>query len=179
MLRSADALQAAVLAAFVVTAVPLGSACNALTGADALRLGDDDDASSDGNPSEAVAEGAGASSAGGDDAVAVGAGNGSSATGPSSATSGGFGGPSGSSGVGGDSGSGSSSGGPEPLPTDCGAYPSGPYGVAVGSAVPPSLSWQGYAPGSDQVSTVVPDDFYDCDGTRGIDAVLLDTSQFG
>ena len=58
-------------------------------------------------------------------------------------------------------------------------YPAGPYGVAQGQVVPPNLSWQGYAPGSNSVSTFTAEDLFDCDGSRGIHAVIIDTSQFG
>jgi hypothetical protein len=60
-------------------------------------------------------------------------------------------------------------------------YPAGPYGVAEGQTVPPMLTWQGYAegPSSDGVVTITMSDYFDCDGTKGIDALMVDTSQFG
>jgi hypothetical protein len=55
-------------------------------------------------------------------------------------------------------------------------YPSGPYGQQVGDVVDPSMAWQGYAPGASAPSTVHASDFYDCDGSKGIRAVLFDES---
>ena len=58
-------------------------------------------------------------------------------------------------------------------------YPAGPYGVGQGQTVPPSLSWQGYAPGASSPSTLSIQEFFDCDGAKGIHAILFDTSQYG
>src|SRR5215472_16178311 len=55
-------------------------------------------------------------------------------------------------------------------------YPAGPYGTTVGSTLPPTLVWQGYAPGASAASTIRVTDFYDCDGSKGINALLMDTS---
>lgn len=52
-------------------------------------------------------------------------------------------------------------------------YPSTGYGVHVGETVDPSLSWQGYGPSSDVAGAVSPPDFFDCDGSKGIHAVLF------
>ncbi|HHH27494.1 MAG TPA: hypothetical protein ENK57_03965 [Polyangiaceae bacterium] len=139
------------------------SGCNAITGADAIVLdgADDDDAG----------DGAGADDTG---AVAVGAGGQTSGpVGPAGVGGAGEGvgaGPA-STGVGG-TGTGA------PGPTEC-EYPAGPYGVAQGQIVPPNLTWQGFAPGSSTPETISIQDFFDCDGSRGINAVLFDTSQFG
>jgi hypothetical protein len=46
----------------------------------------------------------------------------------------------------------------------------------VGSVVDPSLSWQGYVDDSGQVTTVSIASYYDCDGTKGVRALLLDQS---
>src|ERR1019366_3667859 len=54
-------------------------------------------------------------------------------------------------------------------------YPSGPYGTAVGKVPDPSMTWQGFAPGATTVSTVNITDFYDCDGSRGINALVVDS----
>ena len=62
-------------------------------------------------------------------------------------------------------------------PTDC-EYPAGPYGVAQGDIVPPTLTWQALAPGQDSPSTLTMADLHDCDGTHGIDAIEVDTKQF-
>ncbi len=74
----------------------------------------------------------------------------------------------------GQTGSGASTG----AGMDC-MWPAGPYGVGQGDTLPSGKSWQGYAAGSTQAGTVALADFYDCDGSRGINAVLFDTSQFG
>ncbi len=58
-------------------------------------------------------------------------------------------------------------------------YPTGPYGIAKGDVLPPTLTWKGFAPGAKEPSSLSPRDVFDCDGDRGIDAVIIDTSQFG
>jgi hypothetical protein len=55
-------------------------------------------------------------------------------------------------------------------------YPPGPYGKTQGSTLAPTLTWQGYAPGSSSVSTVNITDFFDCDGSKGINALAIDES---
>jgi hypothetical protein len=55
-------------------------------------------------------------------------------------------------------------------------YPAGPYGVTVGKVLPPTLSWQGFAPGATAASTVKITDLYDCDGSKGINAILIDNA---
>lgn len=52
-------------------------------------------------------------------------------------------------------------------------YPPGPYGTSVGQVVQPSLSWQGYVEGAAAATTISIQDYFDCDGTRGIHALLL------
>lgn len=59
---------------------------------------------------------------------------------------------------------------PDPPPATC-TYPGGPYGETAGSVVSPNLSWDGFRPGSTTPTTVSPNDFFDCDGSRGINAV--------
>jgi hypothetical protein len=61
------------------------------------------------------------------------------------------------------------------VPETC-PYPSGPYGIDQGSIVSPSMTWQGYKPNSSSVSTITMRDFFDCDGTKGVNAILVDTS---
>jgi len=56
------------------------------------------------------------------------------------------------------------------------SYPAGPYGTSVGDVVDPSLSWQGYVNDGMTATTVTVKDYYDCDGTEGINALLLDES---
>jgi hypothetical protein len=40
----------------------------------------------------------------------------------------------------------------------------------------PTLTWQAYAPGSTTPTTLKLSDLYDCDGSKGINAIVLDTS---
>jgi len=56
------------------------------------------------------------------------------------------------------------------------AYPAGPYGTKVGDVVDPSLSWQGYLDDGTQAQTVAMSQYLDCDGSKGISALLLDES---
>lgn len=144
--------------------LPVGfslTACNAITGADAIVLdgSDDDDGGSEGAGAGAAAAGSGGQTNGPVGPAGVGGAVAGSGAGPTS------------SGVGG-------TGTGEPGPTEC-EYPAGPYGVAQGQTVPPSLTWQGFAPGSSTAETISILDFFDCDGSRGIHAVLFDTSQYG
>jgi hypothetical protein len=46
----------------------------------------------------------------------------------------------------------------------------------VGSVVDPSLRWQGYVDNAGQATDVSIRDYYDCDGTKGVRALLLDES---
>jgi len=55
-------------------------------------------------------------------------------------------------------------------------YPSGPYGVAVGKVLNPDLQWQGFAPGATTASTVKITDLYDCDGSKGLNAIVVDSA---
>ena len=80
------------------------------------------------------------------------------------------------SGVGGVSAGSTSGAGAGPMACE---WPAGPYGVDEGDILPPSLAWQGYAEGSDQPGTISIQDYFDCDGSRGIDAVMIETSQYG
>jgi hypothetical protein len=75
----------------------------------------------------------------------------------------------------GGSSSGSSSGGTPGDAAGC-TYPAGPYGTSVGSILSPTLTWQGFAPGATSPSTIRMTDLFDCDGTKGINALLMDTS---
>ncbi len=63
-------------------------------------------------------------------------------------------------------------------PTDlCAAgYPAGPYGTGVGKVVNSGLAWKGYLPGVSTISTITPHDLFDCDGSKGIDAIVFDVS---
>lgn len=55
-------------------------------------------------------------------------------------------------------------------------YPAGPYGTDVGAVVDPSLAWQGYVDDAAQPTRVSVTDFFDCDGSRGVRALVLDES---
>jgi len=55
-------------------------------------------------------------------------------------------------------------------------YPAGPYGTGVGKIVNPGLAWKGYLPGSSTVSTFTPNDLWDCDGSKGINAIIFDVA---
>jgi hypothetical protein len=52
-------------------------------------------------------------------------------------------------------------------------YPSGPYGVALGSVLSPTLAWHGYAPNATTPSTLKITDLYDCDGSKGVNAIVV------
>jgi thiol-disulfide isomerase/thioredoxin len=52
-------------------------------------------------------------------------------------------------------------------------YPQGEPGVLEGMLVDGALAWQGYAAASDAPSTVAAADYFDCDGAKGIDALLV------
>jgi hypothetical protein len=145
-------------------------ACNAISGADAIVLDDVDDDGGNGN--QEVASGAGPGSGAGGNPAGPGA---TSGAGGHPTTGGGPDGSGPSTGAGAGTTSG---GGDDPGPTQC-EYPAGPYGVAQGQTVPPGLSWQGFAPGNASATTVTIEEFFDCDGSKGIHAVLIDTSQFG
>ncbi|MBI4699678.1 MAG: redoxin domain-containing protein [Deltaproteobacteria bacterium] len=58
-------------------------------------------------------------------------------------------------------------------------YPLGPYGVTKDKVLSPSLKWQGFPPESEEQATIMVGDYLDCEGTRGINAVLFTTHQFG
>ena len=66
----------------------------------------------------------------------------------------------------------SSSGTPPPMCT----YPEGLYGIEVDKLFAPMRSWPGFADGSDVPTVLHPEDYYDCDGSRGINALVLDES---
>jgi hypothetical protein len=61
-------------------------------------------------------------------------------------------------------------------PTGACTYPAGGYGVDMGTIVAPTFSWQGYAEGSAQLSTISIEAYFDCDGTKGVNALLVDVS---
>jgi len=58
----------------------------------------------------------------------------------------------------------------------CNGYPQGPYGTTVGTTIQPGYAWQGYAPKAASSSTISSQDLSDCDGSKGINAIVLDVS---
>jgi len=64
------------------------------------------------------------------------------------------------------------------LPTVC-DYPTGPYGPSVGMTVSKYQSYNGYAPGGQQPTDFRIAELHDCDGTHGVDAILVVTTQYG
>ncbi len=149
-------------------------ACNSLTGVNALTLDNSDPASGGG--------GAGRGDTNPD----------GSGAGP--ATNGGGGDPAGGGGAGGDTGettsttsttttttsststtSTTSTTTTSQSPVDC-QYPDGGYGINEGSVVNGNLAWQGYSEGASQLGSVSIQDYFDCDGSKGINALLIDSS---
>ena len=55
-------------------------------------------------------------------------------------------------------------------------YPQGPYGTGEGKIVNPGLSWQGYLPNQTSASSITPNDLFDCDGSKGINAIVFDVA---
>ncbi len=55
-------------------------------------------------------------------------------------------------------------------------YPKGPYGVGLNTVLDPNSSWQGYAANDTQVTTLKMSDLFDCDGSKGINAIMIDVS---
>ncbi len=85
-----------------------------------------------------------------------------------------------------DSGGGSGGTSPAPPPESGGGspgiggsggsvctYPTGPFGTQVGSTLAPGLKWQGYRADSGQVEEISIQDYFDCDGAKGVNALLL------
>jgi hypothetical protein len=52
-------------------------------------------------------------------------------------------------------------------------YPTGETGVLQGMLVDGALAWEGIAASDDAPATVTMADYYDCDGTKGINALLV------
>ncbi len=134
------------------------TACNSVSGADKISLYDTDD---DDGAGAGTTNNSGGANAGGN-------------TGSESNGVGGSGGNPDGSGPNATANNSSSTGGPQPC-----VYPSGPYGVDQGDTVPPSLTWQVFAPGSSSASSLRMEDLHDCDGARNIDVIIIDTSQYG
>jgi hypothetical protein len=63
-------------------------------------------------------------------------------------------------------------GGAGGAPVAC-QYPAGPYGNTPGTVIAPNMTWQGFKDGSAQAGPISIQDYYDCDGTKGINAILI------
>jgi hypothetical protein len=59
---------------------------------------------------------------------------------------------------------------PDPKPEL--TYPEGPYGKTAGSVIP-NLSWEGYKNGTGDWGTISLLDYYDPDGSKGINAIKV------
>ncbi len=81
----------------------------------------------------------------------------------------------------GSSSSSSGSGGPCEIPwgpSGC-DWPSGvTFGTDEGDTLGPGFEWEGYAEGCSVPSTITIQDFYDCDGALGLNAIYLTSSRF-
>jgi thiol-disulfide isomerase/thioredoxin len=62
--------------------------------------------------------------------------------------------------------------GPDIARSAC-VYPAGPFGTALGKVVSPNLTWDGYIDGSQTVGTLKMSDLHDCDGSKGLNAILV------
>ncbi len=51
-------------------------------------------------------------------------------------------------------------------------YPPGPYGKTVGAVIP-NATWEGYKDGTGEWTKISLLDYYDPDGTRGINAIKI------
>jgi predicted small secreted protein len=61
------------------------------------------------------------------------------------------------------------------MATQC-DYPTTGFGNKIGGVIPSTKKWSGYAEHADVVSMINISDFYDCDGSRNINALLIDES---
>ena len=71
-------------------------------------------------------------------------------------------------------GAGAGGGGGPPKKVEC-TYPPEPYGLKMGSIITPN-KFEGYVGDATEVSLVGVGDYYDCDGSKGINALLVDVS---
>jgi len=55
-------------------------------------------------------------------------------------------------------------------------YPAQGFGATPGTIVRPDLSWQGFAPNASTITAIAAKDFFDCDGSKGINAIVFDVS---
>ncbi len=123
--------------------------CNSLTGVDRLTIDDGE------------GEGAGSSTGSGQGGAPVTSGAGGTSV--ASSSSGGQGSSSSST-----SGASSSSSGA----VSC-QYPQGSTGVSMGKVVPQSFTWQGFKENSQSPSAISIQDYFDCDGSKGQNALLI------
>ncbi len=56
-------------------------------------------------------------------------------------------------------------------------YPGGPYGNTANKILSPNSSWTGYAPGGSSTTSLTAEDLFDCDGSKGINAVIFTMAQ--
>ena len=56
------------------------------------------------------------------------------------------------------------------------SYPEGTTGTGAGQLVESGFNWQGYAPNQTSPSTISMADLFDCDGSKGINAIIFDVS---
>lgn len=91
------------------------------------------------------------------------------------AQSGSAGGEGGSGGAWNGNGNGNASSSSGPQPKLC-TYPTGQWDHKVGGTVAQTLNWQGMVENSDAMTTIKAEDYLDCDGSKGINALLIDTS---
>jgi hypothetical protein len=140
---------------FALFAGLAGFGCNSITGADGLLI-DHEIEEDDGDDGDGDGDTTGGDPTGGQGGATA------AAAGPGATTSAGPGG-TGASGPGATA----SSGGPQ-----C-DYPTSNVGITIGATVSGNLSWQGYPEGSSQAATISIQDYYDCDGSKGVNAILL------
>ena len=62
------------------------------------------------------------------------------------------------------------------IPTPACTYPKGPYGVGLNQVLSPNSSWLGYAANDTAVKMMKMSDLFDCDGSKGINAIMIDVS---
>ena len=55
-------------------------------------------------------------------------------------------------------------------------YPQQNIGTSPGNTVRSSFTWDGYAAGSTQETMIASKDLFDCDGSKGINAIIFDVS---
>ena len=63
----------------------------------------------------------------------------------------------------------------DPPPAAPAAYPAGPYGNLKGNTIA-NFEWDGYRDGVGEVTKISLNDYYDPDGKKGINAIMLKLS---